>query len=253
MKFIISPAKTMNVDTDTFAPQALPRFLEQAEELKNYLQSLDYAACKALWNCSDTLAEANFERLQKMDLHRSLTPALFAYEGIQYQYMAPGVFTEEELDYVQEHLRILSGLYGLLRPLDGVTPYRLEMQAKPVGFRCKTLYEFWGSQLADALAGETDCVVDLASKEYSKCILSRLPVSVRRVQVTFAQEVGGKLKEKATFAKMARGAMVRHAAEQNCRTPEELRFFCRFGFAYSPEYSSTDHLVFIQDPNWKSD
>ena len=167
--------------------------------------------------------------------------------------MAPGVFTEEELDYVQEHLRILSGLYGLLRPLDGVTPYRLEMQAKPVGFRCKTLYEFWGSQLADALAGETDCVVDLASKEYSKCILSRLPVSVRRVQVTFAQEVGGKLKEKATFAKMARGAMVRHAAEQNCRTPEELRSFCRFGFAYSPEYSSTDHLVFIQDPNWKSD
>ena len=86
MKFIISPAKTMNVDTDTFAPQALPRFLEQAEELKNYLQSLDYAACKALWNCSDALAEANFERLQKMDLHRSLTPALFAYEGIQYQY-----------------------------------------------------------------------------------------------------------------------------------------------------------------------
>ena len=164
MSFIISPAKTMNVDTDTFAPQALPRFLEQAEELKNYLQSLDYAAGKALWNCSDTLAEANFERLQKMDLHRSLTPALFAYEGIQYQYMAPGVFTEEELDYVQEHLRILSGLYGLLRPLDGVTPYRLEMQAKPVGFRCKTLYEFWGSQLADALAGETDCVVDLASK-----------------------------------------------------------------------------------------
>lgn len=124
MKFIISPAKTMNVDTDTFAPQALPRFLEQAEELKNYLQSLDYAACKALWNCSDALAEANFERLQKMDLHRSLTPALFAYEGIQYQYMAPGVFTEEELDYVQEHLRILSGLYGLLCPLDGVTPYR---------------------------------------------------------------------------------------------------------------------------------
>ena len=129
MKFIISPAKTMNVDTDSFAPHDLPRFLEQAEELKNYLQSLDYAACKALWNCSDALAEPNFERLQKMDLRRALTPALFAYEGIQYQYMAPGVFTEEELSYVQEHLRILSGLYGLLRPLDGVTPYRLEMQA----------------------------------------------------------------------------------------------------------------------------
>ncbi len=253
MKFIISPAKTMNVDTDSFAPHDLPRFLEQAEELKNHLQSLDYAACKALWNCSDALAEPNFERLQKMDLRRALTPALFAYEGIQYQYMAPGVFTEEELSYVQEHLRILSGLYGLLRPLDGVTPYRLEMQAKPAGFRCKTLYEFWGSRLADALAEETDCLVDLASKEYSKCVMGKLPDSVRRVQVTFAQETGGKLKEKATFAKMARGAMVRHAAEQNCQTPEELHSFRRFGFAYSPEHSSPDHLVFVQDPNWKAD
>lgn len=252
MKFIISPAKTMNVDTDSPAPQALPRFLEQAEKLKRYLQSLDYAACKALWNCSDGLAEPNFERLQKMDLRRALTPALFAYEGIQYRYMAPGVFTDHELAYVQEHLRILSGLYGMLRPLDGVTPYRLEMQAKPTGFCCKTLYEFWGSRLADALAGETDCVVDLASKEYSKCVLGKLPASVRKVQVTFAQEVGGKLKEKATFAKMARGAMVRHAAEQNCRTPEELRSFRRFGFTFSPEHSTPDHLVFVQDPGWKA-
>lgn len=253
MKFIISPAKTMKVDTDSLAPRDLPRFLAQAEELKAYLQSLDYDACKALWNCSDALAQPNFERLQKMDLHRALTPALSAYEGIQYQYMAPGVFTEDQLEYVQEHLRILSGLYGLLRPLDGVTPYRLEMQARPVNFRCRTLYEFWGSQLADALAGETDCLVDLASKEYSKCVLGKLPASVRRVQVTFAQESGGKLREKATFAKMARGAMVRHAAEQNCRTPEELRSFNRFGFAYSPDHSSPDHLVFVQDPGWKAD
>ena len=252
MKFIISPAKTMNVDTDSLAPQALPCFLEQAEELKSYLQTLDYAACKALWNCSDALAGPNFERVQHMDLHRSLTPALLAYEGIQYQYMAPGVFTEQELTYVQEHLRILSGLYGLLRPLDGVVPYRLEMQARPVGFRCRTLYEFWGNRLADALAAETGCVVDLASKEYSKCVMGKLPATVRRVQITFAQKSGGKLKEKATFAKMARGAMVRHAAEHNCQTPEELKTFDRFGFAYSSEDSSPDHLVFIQDPNWKA-
>lgn len=252
MKFIISPAKTMNIDTDSLAPQTLPRFLEQAEELKDYLQTLDYAACKALWNCSDALAGPNFERLAHMDLRRSLTPALLAYEGIQYQYMAPGVFTEQELRYVQEHLRILSGLYGLLRPLDGVVPYRLEMQAHPVGFRCRTLYEFWGSRLADALAEETDCVVDLASKEYSKCVTGKLPAAMRRVQITFAQEIGGKLKEKATFAKMARGAMVRYAAEHNCQSPEELQGFHRFGFACSPEYSDPDHLVFVQDPNWKS-
>ena len=253
MRILLSPAKKMRVDTDSLAPLGLPVYLEQARELMHAVQSLSLAEAKALWKCNDQLAELNYERFAHMDLERQLTPAVLAYEGLAYQYMAPGVMTEGMLSYLQEHLRILSGFYGVLRPFDGVVPYRLEMQAKPVGFRCKTLYEFWGRRLADALAEETDCLVDLASKEYSKCVLGKLPASVRRVQVTFAQETGGKLKEKATFAKMARGAMVRHAAEQNCKTPEELRSFCRFGIAYSPAHSSPDHLVFVQDPNWKAD
>ena len=253
MRIIISPAKKMRQDTDSIGWESLPHFINKADTLYHILQGMSYGELKKLWQCNETIAALNWEHLQTLDLHTSLTPAVLAYDGIQYQHMAPGVFTEAEFAYVQEHLRILSGLYGLLRPLDGVTPYRLEMQAKPAGFRCKTLYEFWGSRLADALAGETDCVVDLASKEYSKCVLGKLPTCVRKVQITFAQEINGKLKEKATFAKMARGAMVRHAAEQNCRTPEELRSFCRFGFAYAPTHSSPDHLVFVQDPNWKAD
>ena len=247
MKFIISPAKTMNVDTDSFAPRDLPRFLEQAEELKNYLQSLDYATCKALWNCSDALAEPNFERLQKMDLRRTLTPALFAYEGIQYQYMAPGVFTEEELSYVQEHLRILSGLYGLLRPMDGVTPYRLEMQAKPVGFRCKTLYEFWSSRLADALAEETDCLVDLASKEYSRAVKPHLPPGVRFLTCTFGERKGEKVVEKGTLCKMARGRMVRYLAERSAAGTAELRDFSELGYRFNEALSREDHYVFIKE------
>ena len=252
LQIIISPAKKMN-ETDILPPEGLPHFLEQTEYLLGQMKQMTPSELQEMWKCNDKIALENVERITSMNLRERLTPAILAYEGIQYKYMAPAVFDEEAYRYLQNHLYILSGFYGALRPFDGVTPYRLEMQAKPVGFRCKTLYEFWGSRLADALAEETDCLVDLASKEYSKCVLGKLPASVRRVQVTFAQETGGKLKEKATFAKMARGAMVRHAAEQNCKTPEELRSFCRFGFAYSPEHSSLDHLVFVQDPNWKSD
>ena len=130
MRIIISPAKKMNVDTGSFACEALPQFLPKTEQLYERLRSMSYGELKALWKCNDQIAALNFERLKTMDLRRGLTPAILAYEGIQYQYMSPGVFTYGELDYMQEHLRILSGFYGILRPFDGVTPYRLEMQAK---------------------------------------------------------------------------------------------------------------------------
>ena len=163
MRLIVSPAKKMRSDSDSFAVAAPPQFLEQAEELKTYLQTLDYDQCRALWRCNDAIAALNFERVRHMDLRRAQTPALFSYDGIQYRYMAPNVFSERELSYVQEHLRILSGFYGLLRPFDGVEPYRMEMQAKLAGFRCSTLYEFWGASLAEALAAEDACLVNLAS------------------------------------------------------------------------------------------
>lgn len=246
MRFIISPAKKMKMDTDSFAAAGTPLFLQDAGQLLAYLRTLSLSQCKALWKCNDALAQLNYQRVQQMNLERNLTPALFAYEGIQYQYMAPDVFTQEQLDYVQEHLRILSGFYGLLRPLDGVAPYRLEMQAKPSGASFKTLYEFWGNRLADALSQETNCLVNLASKEYSKCVQGKLSAGVELVQVTFGQRTGDKITEKATLAKMARGAMVRYAAECNCQTPQDLTGFNRFGFMYDAQRSTAQHLVFVQ-------
>ena len=130
MRIIIAPAKKMVVDTDSFAVDSLPQFLEQTERLKAVLQSMSPQDLQALWKCNDSIAKLNIERLGQMDLRRNLTPAILSYEGIQYRYMAPGVMETAHLDYLQEHLRILSGFYGLLRPFDGVTPYRLEMQAK---------------------------------------------------------------------------------------------------------------------------
>ena len=105
-----------------------------------------------------------------MDLQSSLTPALLAYDGIQYTYMAPAVFEDGQFDYVQEHLRILSGFYGVVKPMDGVVPYRLEMQAKAVVDEYKNLYDFWGDDLYREVMDESRILVNLASKEYSKCI-----------------------------------------------------------------------------------
>ena len=130
MQIIISPAKKMKVDVDSFAPEGLPIFLAETERLKTTLQGMTPEALQALWRCNDAIARQNGERLETMDLRRRLTPAILSYEGIQYQYMAPGVFTEEQLQYIREHQRILSGFYGILRPFDGVTPSRLEMQAR---------------------------------------------------------------------------------------------------------------------------
>ena len=164
MKMIISPAKKMNFDTDSLPWEELPLFLDRTQLLCEKLCSMSYAELKKLWKCNDKIAELNTERLKNMDLRSNLTPAVLSYEGIQYQYMAPGVFSREELDYVKEHLRILSGFYGLLRPFDGVRPYRLEMQAKLAMGQAKDLYAFWGDSLAAALFSETDCVINLASK-----------------------------------------------------------------------------------------
>ena len=130
MRIIISPAKKMNSDQDSLPWRDLPAFLPQTKELLRTLQALSYDELKKLWKCNDQIAALNVDRLEHMDLRHRLTPAVLAYEGIQYQYMAPGVFTQQQYDYVQEHLRILSGFYGILKPFDGVTPYRLEMQAK---------------------------------------------------------------------------------------------------------------------------
>ena len=246
MRLIISPAKKMNVDRDSFPVSALPRFLDRTERLCHALQAMEPAALKALWKCNDAIAKLNVERLAQMDLRQGLTPAFLSYEGIQYSYMAPGVFTAAELTWVEEHLRILSGFYGLLRPMDGVTPYRLEMQAKLAVDGHKDLYDFWGAQLAEAIFAETDCVVNLASKEYSRCVTDHVPPGKRVVTCVFGEEKDGKLIEKGTLCKMARGEMVRFAAERQAQSPEELRGFDRLGYRFAPERSDEETYVFIK-------
>lgn len=247
MRIIISPAKKMKVDTDSFPCHNLPVFLSNTEEICGQLQSMPYDELKKLWKCNDQIAQLNVQRLRNMDLHKRLTPAVLAYEGIQYQYMAPGVFTDQEYAYIQEHLRILSGFYGVLLPFDGVTPYRLEMQAKLRIGVCKDLYAYWGDRLAKSLFEETDCILNLASKEYSVCVSKYLPDSARFITCVFGEEKDGKVMEKGTMCKMARGEMVRYMAQNQIENPEQLKSFNCLNYRFDESRSDDNTYVFLRD------
>ena len=246
MKIIISPAKKMNVDTDSFAACGLPELLAETKTLMAAIQALSYAEAKALWKCNDKLAELNYERFRNMDLERGLTPAVMSYEGLQYQYMAPGVLTAEALSYLGEHLRILSGFYGLLRPFDGVVPYRLEMQAQLVVGTYRDLYAFWGARLYQSLTKEDRVIINLASREYSQCIEKYITPEDEFITVEFGELADGKVRQKGTLAKMARGEMVRFLAENNICRPEGMKEFHGLGFSYCSDLSDTEKYVFLK-------
>lgn len=247
MRIIISPAKKMRQEPDSLPCTQLPQFLPEAEQLAGILRAMEPQALQALWRCNDTIASCNLARLAHMELRRNLTPALLAFDGIQYQYMAPGVLEDTQLAYLEQHLRILSGFYGLLRPFDGVAPYRLEMQAKLRVDGCRNLYEFWNVKLAQALAPGADWILDLASKEYSRAVLPHLPAGMPVICCVFGQWKNGRIVEKGTLCKMARGQMVRFLAEENITTPEGVKQFDQLGYRYCAAVSTERKLVFLKE------
>lgn len=246
MRIIISPAKKMNVDVETMEPAGLPVFLEDTKEIMRWMQRLTFSEAKKLWGCNEKLAELNYERFAEMDLTKRLTPAILSYEGIQYQYMAPAVFEDGQYTYVQEHLRILSGFYGVLKPMDGVTPYRLEMQAKAKLPGTKDLYGYWGDRLYREILDESRVIVNLASKEYSRCIEKYLCPEDTFITCIFGEYVNGKVQQKGTYAKMARGEMVRFMAENKIEDPEEMKGFRRLGYIFREELSCPKEYIFIK-------
>ena len=247
MRLIISPAKKMRKDTDSFPYHSLPRFLPQTREILAVLRAMSPAELQTLWKCSDRIAAQNVARLETMDLERRLTPAVMAYEGIQYQYLAPGVLTQEELDYLEGHLRILSGFYGLLRPFDGVAAYRLEMGAKLSVAGKKDLYAYWGDTLAQALWEESDTVVNLASQEYSRCIAAHPKLGTRLITCVFGEVRQGKVVEKGTLCKMARGEMVRCLAQQGAEEPEVMQSLSPLGYRFQRDRSNETTYVFCKE------
>lgn len=244
MQIIISPAKKMLVDRDSFKVQGVPEFLDKTRELEKYLKSRTRDELQKLWRSSDKITAEGIKQIQNMDLENNLTPAIVAYHGIQYQYMAADLFTQEALDFAQNHLKILSGFYGILRPFDGVTPYRLEMNAKMTGFRDYSLYHFWQGLLADAIFKNDDLVINLASKEYSRSIRPYVNNGRQMIDIDFLEEKNGKWKTIGTHAKMARGEMTRFICERQIKNPTDLQDFHDFDFKFDEENSTETNYIF---------
>ena len=244
MKIILSPAKKMITDTDSIEPIGLPEFIDKTTEILSWLRDKSKEELKAVWKCNDKIARQNFERLENMDLYHMLTPAILSYEGIAFQYMAPAVFEYGQFEYIQKHLRILSAFYGSLKPLDGVRPYRLEMQAKVTIGNTRNLYDYWGDMLYKSIIDDSQIIINLASKEYSKCIEKYLSPKDTYITITFCELSGEKLVTKGTYAKMARGEMVRFMAERGIENPADIQKFNRLGYRFREDLSSEKEYIF---------
>ena len=256
LKLIISPAKKMRVTDGEPVARTRPLFSAEAKRLAEELASLSYEEAKALWKASDAISGPNFERLATLagDIGgepAALTAAVVAYDGIQYRHLAPQVMSERELAWLERSLRIVSGMYGILRPLDGVVPYRLEMQARLAVGGARDLYEFWDSRPYDALCSErdADAIVNLASVEYARAVLPHaLPDGPPIVTCLFGsvRESDGRLVQRATEAKAARGTFVRWCAERQVDGVEELGSFAERGYALDEGRSDEGCLVFVR-------
>lgn len=252
MKIIISPAKSLDFEskatTDVYTQ---PRFLEQSEKLNKKLKTLSRKKLSELMKISDDLASLNYDRNQDWQPPFSIDnakQAVFAFTGEVYRGIDANSISEDKIPVLQDKLRILSGLYGLLKPLDLIQPYRLEMGTKLKVGRRENLYKFWDTTLAESLNEELEdgeLLINLASTEYFKA-LPKKALKVPMITPVFKDFKNGQYKTIMTFAKKARGLMVRYIIDNNIETLEELKGFNVEGYGFSEEMSTETELVFTR-------
>ncbi|MDN6161864.1 MAG: peroxide stress protein YaaA [Atopostipes sp.] len=247
MKIIISPTMKMKEEQAGFHYKEKPFFLEKTERLLGYLKSLSDDELKRIWQTSEKLAQLNIKRIRRMDLEKNLSPAILSFQGLQYQYMGAQVLTSEELAYLEEHLYILSGFYGLLKPLDGIRPYRLEMKSRFEDWDYDSLYDYWQDDLAKKIQAESKVILNLASKEYSQTLTKHLTEETQVIDCVFGEWIEGKVNQKATLLKMARGEMVQYLARNQVSDLEEVKEFKGQGYEFKEELSDTDTFVFVKE------
>lgn len=255
MLFLISPAKALDYETPPTTPiHTQPLFVPQASELIGVLREKSPQQIAELMDLSDQLSGLNVARYQTWRPKfstKNAKQAVLAFDGDVYGGLDAKTLSEDELAWAQQHLCILSGLYGVLRPLDLMQPYRLEMGTRLATARGKNLYQFWGTQVADylnqrAAADATPVVVNLASEEYFK-VVDRKALKPRVVTCVFEECKAGQYKVISFMAKRARGLMVRHAVRQRAVSVEQLKRFDAEGYRYIAELSEPDRLVFRRD------
>ncbi|MGC1216150.1 MAG: peroxide stress protein YaaA [Phormidesmis sp.] len=254
MLMVISPAKTLDYDIADYPHFTLPAKLEQTKALVRELSDYDADELSELMHISDNLAQLNYQRYQSFQTPftaQNAKQALLVFKGDVYKGIQVEGYDDDDLAFAQDHLRILSGLYGILRPLDLMQPYRLEMGTKLATDKGKNLYEFWGEQLSAIL--NTDLadlnkpvLVNLASIEYFKSI-DRKTLRATVLDIGFKEKKGDDYKTIAIYAKKARGMMVDFVIRNRIVDPEQMKGFDRDGYAFNLALSTTDSWVFSRD------
>jgi len=255
MLFLLSPAKSLDYETPV-APElntaaTLPPFIERSSELIAVLRRQSAKRIGALMSISADLAQLNVARYAQWSpefTQQNSKPAALAFDGDVYGGLAARTLSADELEWAQQHIAILSGLYGVLRPLDRLQPYRLEMGTALRTRRGKDLYAYWGDAIAEHLnqrlvADASPVVINLASQEYFRAA-DRPALRARVIDCVFEEWKGGQYKVISFFAKRARGLMARHAIEERIGTPEGLKRFGAEGYAFDATVSSRDRFVF---------
>lgn len=248
MIIIISPTKQMKINTLQEA-NAVPVFVKESSKLAEALKTLTMEELQKLMKVNGKIAAENRERYQNIAFDLNGSCAIHTYHGLQFQYMQ--LESKEQLCYVQQHVRIVSGMYGLVKPMDSIYPYRLEMQAALAVDGAKDIYEFWGDKLAEELIKELDSheepyLVNLASKEYEKAIL---PYTDEKqvIHILFKLRKNGKLKTESTQVKMARGRMIHYLSAQQIDSLEGIKQFCEDDYHYEQALSDAQHYVFVKE------
>jgi len=254
MLFVISPAKTLDfTPADPSLPATAPGMRTEANALASVAKTLRAADLKRLMDISDDLATLNVARFKSFRLRgegEGQVQAAFAFDGDVYDGLQARTLSPEALDWTQDHLRILSGLYGLLRPLDRIQPYRLEMGVRLKTERGSSLYDYWGDKPAKALNKAADghaerTLINLASQEYFGAVDARA-LKLKTITCHFKEEKEGGLQIVSFFAKRARGRMARFAIDNRLEHAEDLKGFDLDGYAYRPQVSSEHDWVFTR-------
>ncbi len=257
MKILLSPAKKLNFNCESLPSAKLTRpvFEEQAAGINRILKALNPSELSALMHISNALAELNWKRNQEWTDSADECPALFAFDGNVYKSLDVKSLNDRAKDYLQSNLRIISGLYGILRPYDLIKPYRLEMGTSLAVGEAKNLYAFWKQNLTDYLWDETggeEYIVNLASAEYAKAVdLHRFAGKV--ITPVFKDYHKGAYKVIGIYAKNARGKMLRYMAENKVEDPEDLKNFHDSGYLYDETLSDASRWVFTRDPSISSE
>ncbi|QIB50997.1 peroxide stress protein YaaA [Pseudomonas sp. OIL-1] len=255
MLMVISPAKTLDYETPPSTERhTLPRHLEHSKELIEILQDKSVQDIAKLMKLSDKLAALNVARYGSWSetfTAENSKQALLAFKGEVYTGLAAEDFSEADFDFAQKHLRMLSGLYGTLRPLDLMQPYRLEMGTKLANPRGKDLYAFWGERISEslnqALAEQgDDILLNLASQEYFGAVKPRA-LKARVIDTVFKDRKNGEYKIISFYAKKARGLMARYVIKERVTDPEGLKDFDLDGYRFDPASSSAYKLVFLRE------